>query len=80
MSRRTSVPASRESKMNRCAPTMACGPKYCPSDQNTGHDVVQHAQRMHLVVSSKTARSSMVCRRSFVGSWPSEMRKGITSR
>jgi hypothetical protein len=36
---------------------MAAGPKYGPSVQYTGHDVVQQAQRMHLVVSSKMARS-----------------------
>jgi hypothetical protein len=31
ISSRWSVPSSRLSKMNRCAPTMACGPKYFPS-------------------------------------------------
>jgi hypothetical protein len=56
------------------------GPKYCPSVQNTGHDVVQAAHRMHLVVSSKIARSSADCTRSFVGSLPVVIRNGITSR
>src|SRR5699024_4012661 len=53
ISRRMSPPSSRESKMKRCALTIAAGPKYCPSVQNTGHDEVQAAQRMHFVVSSK---------------------------
>src|SRR5699024_11165728 len=53
ISRRVSPPSSRESKMKRCALTIAAGPKYCPSVQNTGHDEVQAAQRMHFVVSSK---------------------------
>src|SRR5699024_8747349 len=53
ISRRMSPPSSRESKMKRCAVTLAAGPKYCPSVQNTGHDEVQAAQRMHFVVSSK---------------------------
>src|SRR5690606_17780060 len=58
MSRRVSAPSSRESKMKRCALTMAAGPKYCPSVQNTGQLEVQAAHRMHLVVSSKRARSA----------------------
>src|SRR5699024_5472670 len=37
ISRRMSPPASRESKMKRCALTMAAGPKYCPSVQKTRH-------------------------------------------
>src|SRR5699024_3608297 len=53
ISRRMSPPSSRESKMKRCALTIAARPKYCPSVQNTGHDEVQAAQRMHFVVSSK---------------------------
>src|SRR4051794_25432035 len=68
ISSRCSVPSSRLSKMNRCAPTIACGPKYWPSDQNTGQDVVQAAQRMHLVVSSKRSRSAGDWIRSRVGS------------
>ena len=38
--------------MNRCALTIAAGPKYAPSVQYTGQDVVHAAHRMHLVVSS----------------------------
>jgi hypothetical protein len=39
--------------MKRWAFTIAAGPKYWSSAQKTGHEVVQAAQRMHLVVSSK---------------------------
>src|SRR5699024_2336912 len=53
ISRRMSPPSSRESKMKRCALTIAAGPKYCPSVQHTGHDEVQAAQRMNLVGSAK---------------------------
>src|SRR3954469_6032843 len=52
ISRRWVAPSSRLSKMNRCALTIAAGPKYWPSVQKTGHDDVHAAQRMHLVVSS----------------------------
>src|SRR5699024_12773273 len=58
ISRRSAAPSSRESKMNRGALTIAAGPKYDPSAQKTGQEVVQHAQRMHLVVSSKRSRSA----------------------
>src|SRR5258708_6635501 len=58
MSRRWSPAWSRLSKMNRWALTMAAGPTYSELPQYTGHDVVQHAHRMHLVVSSKRSRSS----------------------
>src|SRR5690554_4030780 len=58
MSRRVSEASSRESKMKRCALTIAAGPKYWPSVQKTGHDEVQAAQKMHLVVSSKRSRSA----------------------
>ena len=50
--------------MNRCALTIAAGPKYCPSVQNTGHDDVHAAHRMHLVVSSKRSRWATVWMRS----------------
>src|SRR5436189_3256037 len=70
MSRRSSAPSSRESKMNRCALTIAAGPKYEPSFQYTGHEVVQAAHRMHLVVSSNRARSATDWYRSCVGSLP----------
>src|SRR3979490_277204 len=81
MSRRASAASSRESKMNRCALTIAAGPKYWPSVQNTGHDDVHAAHRMHLVVSSKRARWVTEWMRSL----PSEgvelaMRNGWTSR
>jgi hypothetical protein len=33
ISRRWAAPSSRLSKMNRWAPTIACGPKYWPSVQ-----------------------------------------------
>ena len=56
--------------MKRWALTIAAGPKYWPSFQNTGHDVVHAAHRMHLVVSSKRSRSSADCSRSRVGSLP----------
>ena len=75
-----SPPSSRESKMKRCALTIAAGPKYWPSVQNTGHDEVHAAQRMHFVVSSNAARCSADCRRSRVGSWPEVTRNGMTSR
>src|SRR5215471_4184381 len=52
MSRRSAAASSRLSKMKRCALTIAAGPKYVPSLQNTGQLVVQHAHKMHLVVSS----------------------------
>ena len=45
-----------------------------PPAPDTGHDEVHAAQRMHLVVSSKAARSSADCSRSLVGSCPSVMR------
>src|SRR6478735_524824 len=80
ISRRMSPASSRESNMKRCAFTMAAGPKYCPSVQNTGQEDVHAAHRMHLVVSSKRSRSSADCRRSRVGSWPLLIRKGMTSR
>src|SRR5919205_2658821 len=80
ISRRMSPASSRESKMNRWAFTIAAGPKYWPSVQNTGQDDVHAAHRMHLVVSSKRSRSSADCRRSLVGSWPLLMRNGMTSR
>ena len=66
--------------MKRCALTIAAGPKYCPSFQNTGHELVHAAHRMHLVVSSKRARSASDCRRSRVGSLPVVTRNGMTSR
>src|SRR5262249_44480874 len=62
ISRRCSPASSRESKMKRCALTIAAGPKYWPSFQNTGHEDVQAAHRMHFVVSSKRSRSSADCR------------------
>ena len=66
--------------MKRCALTIAAGPKYWPSFQNTGHEDVHAAHRMHLVVSSKRSRSSADCRRSRVGSLPLVTRNGMTSR
>src|SRR5699024_7672280 len=80
ISRRSAAPSSRESKMNRCALTIAAGPKYDPSAQKTGQEVVQHAQRMHLVVSSKRSRSVCDWIRSAVGWLPDVMRYGSTSR
>lgn len=59
---------------------MAAGPKYWPSVQNTGHDEVHAAHRMHLVVSSNRARCSGDCRRSRDGSVPVVMRNGMISR
>src|SRR5687768_1752557 len=79
MSRRSSAPSSRLSKMNRCAFTIAAGPKYEPSVQYTGHDVVHAAHRMHLVVSSNRSRSAMDWTRSRVGSLPYVMRYGLTA-
>src|SRR5680860_1645838 len=64
MSRRTLALSSRESKMNRCAFTMAAGPKYWPSVQKTGQLDVQAAHRMHFVVSSKRSRWATVWTRS----------------
>ena len=66
--------------MKRCALTIAAGPKYWPSFQNTGQDEVHAAHRMHLVVSSKRSRSSADCRRSRVGSFALVIRNGMTSR
>ncbi len=65
--------------MNRCALTIAAGPKYWPSVQNTGHDDVHAAHRMHFVVSSKRARSSIDWMRSFSG-FELDCRKGCTCR
>src|ERR687896_1370565 len=48
ISSRSREPSSRESKMKRCAFTMAAGPTYSSSDQKIGHEVVQAAHRMHL--------------------------------
>ena len=56
--------------MNRCALTIAAGPKYWPSVQNTGQLDVHAAHRMHLVVSSKRSRSAWDWMRSRVGSAP----------
>src|SRR3954470_20289511 len=46
ISSRSSAPSSRLSKMNRCALTIAAGPKYASSAQYTGHEDVQAAHRM----------------------------------
>src|SRR5690606_33404261 len=46
ISRRCVAPSSRLSKMKRCALTIAAGPKYWPSVQNTGQDDVHAAHRM----------------------------------
>ena len=46
------APSSRESKMKRCAFTIAAGPTYDGWAQNDGHELVHAAHRMHLVVSS----------------------------
>src|SRR3954464_7302504 len=70
MSSRSSDPSSRESKMNRCAFTIAAGPKYDPSFQYTGQEDVQAAHRMHFVVSSKRSRSAWDWILSRVGSLP----------
>ena len=81
ISRRCAPPSSRLSKMNRCALTIAAGPKYCPSVQNTGHDEVHAAHRMHFVVSSKTSRSTIDWMRSLPGSgFEFAIRNGCTSR
>ena len=80
ISSRCAPPSSRVSKMNRWALTIAAGPKYWPSFQNTGQLVVQAAHRMHLVVSSKRSRSAWLWIRSRVGSLPLVMRNGMTSR
>jgi hypothetical protein len=52
ISSRSSWAWSRESVMKRCAFTMAAGPTYEASDQKTGQEVVQAAQRMQRLVSS----------------------------
>src|ERR1700710_1183634 len=81
MSRRTCELSSRESKMKRCALTIAAGPKYWPSVQNTGHDEVHAEHRMHLVVSSKRARSATDWMRSLsFGGVELATRNGCTSR
>src|SRR5690606_16231318 len=81
MSRRTLAASSRESKMKRCALTIAAGPKYWPSVQNTGQLEVQAAHRMHLVVSSKRARWATDWMRSLPSlGWESAMRNGWISR
>ena len=58
ISSRSAAPSSRESKMKRCAWTMAAGPTYSGLAQNEGQEDVQAAHRMHLVVSSNLARST----------------------
>src|SRR2546426_5407196 len=65
ISRRSSRPSSRLSKMNRWALTMAAGPTYSGLAQNDGQEVVHAAQRMQRVVSSNTSRSLGDCIRSF---------------
>jgi hypothetical protein len=52
ISSRSWAASSRESKMKRWALTIAAGPTYAGWAQNDGHDEVQAAHRMHLVVSS----------------------------
>src|SRR5699024_1096678 len=79
ISRRCSPASSRESKMKRWALTIAAGPKYCPSVQNTGHEEGHAAQRMHLVVSSKRSRCSADCSRSRLVSCPPATRNGMIS-
>ena len=66
--------------MNRCALTIAAGPTYSGCAQKLGHELVQAAQRMHLVVSSYTSRCSWDCRRSPVPSGSSATRNGRTER
>ena len=67
--------------MKRCALTIAAGPKYWPSVQNTGQLEVHAAHRMHLVVSSKRARSATDWMRSLPSSgFELAMRNGWTSR
>src|SRR3989338_8726049 len=61
MSSLSSAALSRESNMKRCAWTIEAGPAEGGSDQNDGQAVVQQPQRMHLVVSSKRARSASDC-------------------
>src|SRR4029450_9014929 len=77
---RWAAPRSRESKMKRWALTIAAGPKYSPSAQYTGQEVVQAAHRMHLVVSSKRSRSVGDWRRSASGGGSSLIRNGSISR
>src|SRR6476619_8313306 len=67
ISRRLSPASPRQSKMKRCALTIAAGPKYWPSVQNTGQDDVHAAHRMHFVVSSNTSRSTIDWMRSLPG-------------
>src|SRR3954464_12126984 len=74
---RCSPPWSRLSKINRCALTIAAGPTYCSLVQVIGQDDVQHAQRMHLVVSSNRARCSGDCRRSSCSLSSSAIRYGL---
>src|SRR5690606_37082467 len=77
MSRRTDAASSRESKMKRCALTIAAGPKYWPSVQKTGQLEVHAAHRMHLVVSSKRSRWATDCTRSLPSfGFVLEMRNG----
>src|SRR6476660_1578367 len=78
ISSRSAAPRSRESKMNRCALTIAAGPTYLRSPQKGGQAVVQQAQRMHLVVSSYRARSEGDWGRSVVGAGSSLIRNGMT--
>ena len=71
-----------ESKMKRCALTIAAGPKYWPSVQNTGHDEVHAAQRMHLVVSSKrrAVGDRLDALLALLGRRAGDCRNGCTSR
>src|SRR5829696_5865824 len=80
ISSRSSAASSRESKMNRCALTIAAGPTYDGCAQNDGHEDVHAAQRMHFVVSSKRSRSAADCSRSRVGGMSEVWTYGWTLR
>src|SRR4051794_37262140 len=81
ISSRSPAASSRESKMKRCAFTIAAGPTYDFCAQNDGHELVHAAHRMHLVVSSYRSRSACVWSRSAsAGGSSLAVRNGITLR
>ena len=66
--KRSWVAVSRESIIKRYAFNNADGPKNLSGfHQNDGHDVEQHAQRIHSYKPSKCSRSSGDCKRSLGG-------------
>src|SRR6476646_12256813 len=71
---RCCVASSRLSKMNRCACTIAAGPRYEPFTQKIGQLVVQHAHRMQWLDCAISAASASDWMRSAAGAGDSLMK------